>query len=77
MPDAAKRAAAQRRYQLSEKGIAARRRYDRKRGTRPEHNAERIFMGSTYLGTTNQFPVDREAVIDFARSLRKEHVWHA
>lgn len=55
-----------------EKTRARHARYDRKRGTRPEHNAERIFLGRTYLGTTNQFPVSRETVVEFAKQLRRD-----
>lgn len=36
-------------------------------------NARRIRLGRTYLGTENQFPVPREAVVAFARNLRRIH----
>lgn len=39
-------------------------------------NPTRISLGDTYLGTENQFPVPREAVLAFAQNLKEAHGTH-
>lgn len=53
----------QRRYRATAKGRAADAR----------HNARRIFVGETYVGTESRFPAPREAVAQFARELIEQH----
>lgn len=62
----------QRRYRATAKGRAADAR----------HNARRIYVGGTYVGTESTFPAPREAVARFARGLIEQHrketaQWHA